>query len=191
LGFGVTSFIVGDIDGRLKGAFSIPMNLFTNASNNLIQDGIPQSAFITRLESVVGLIRAGTNSYEFPNQHPIIAPDVLMNFDIESDLWLNVGTVTPYPKNPIDGGLDPLVLPLSTGKTQPDYTDNTTWRDRSLEACIMTAVGDCFSNRSARAVKIAKRIGRKKPIVKREAKDNVEVEQMQQLVKERFEQRIR
>lgn len=151
IGYGVTSYIVGDIDGRLFGGSPlVALNLFTNASNNLYQNGIAVSAFTSNVESISGFLRAGDNPYIFPNQHPVIAPDILINNDIEAGLWLDVGKVGPYPLNPIDGGIDPLVLPLSTGKTQPVYQDNTTWRDRGLEACIMLSVEDCFSTKSVK-----------------------------------------
>ena len=146
IGAGVTSYIVGDIDGRLFGGGVIKeLNLFTNASHNLYRNGIATSSFITGVECYVAISRTGENSYQYCNQNPVIKPDILINNDIEATLWLDVGKVGPYPKNPIDGGLDPLVLPLSTGKTQPVYSDNTTWRDRALEACIMLSVGECFS----------------------------------------------
>jgi hypothetical protein len=92
----------------------------------------------------------------------VIKPDILLNMDIEATFWLDVGTKGTYPLNPVDGGSDPLVLPLSTGVTQPDYADPSTWRDRALEACIVTAVERCFSVRSLKAAVKRRQIVRRK-----------------------------
>lgn len=150
LGFGVESIIIGDIDGRLFGAASIENALFTNNSQNTSDEGIPVGAFSVRLEAISALTRAGENAYLFANQNPVVAPDLLFNMDIENTFWLDVGSKGTYPLNPIDGGTDPLVLPLSTGVTQPVYGTNVlaqaTWRDRVLEAAIMMAVPEgCFT----------------------------------------------
>jgi hypothetical protein len=157
IGFGVTSYIVGDIDGRVFGSSSLYMNLFTNVSHNLYQNGEPVSAFRLRLDDIVAFQRTGVNDYVFTNQNPVIQPDLLFNMDIENTFWLDVGSTGTYPLNPVDGGTDPLVLPLSTGVTQPVYANQTTWRDRSLEACLMLAIPQgCFSVSKAKVKKDAK-----------------------------------
>ena len=152
LGYGVNSQIVGDIDGRLFAAASNPCYLFTNVSND------PQrSSFEMRLEYFFTIIRNGNNAYTFNNQSPVIKPDLLLNMDIENTYWLDTGVKGVYPKNPVDGGTDLMVLPLAAGVTQPIYgteADNVTWRDRSLEACIMMLIPkECFgARRDTRAV---------------------------------------
>lgn len=146
MGNGVRSIIIGDIDGRIVGTTSIQQALFTNVDSILKNSGGEARSAVTLFqESGVQKIRNGSNPYIFSNQNPVIKPDILLNLDIEATLWLDVGVKGIYPLHPLDGGNDPLVLPLSTGKTQPIYDDNTTWRDRSLEACIVTAVGDCYN----------------------------------------------
>lgn len=152
LGSGITSYIVGDIDGRLFASGGPGMRLFTNLSHNLFLGEIPFSAIVPTVERAVNFARLGDNPYIFGNQTPVVAPDLLVNMDIESTFWLDVGAQGTYPKNPVDGGTDPLVLPLSTGVTQPVYgntfAEQATWRDRTLEACLMMAIPEgCFSDR--------------------------------------------
>lgn len=166
IGHGVKSYIIGDIDGRIFGySYVAEGKLFTNANHNLYDNGTAVSAFDVTEECIAAAFRAGKNDYSFNNQHPVIQPDVLINFDIENTLWLDVGKLGPYPQNPCDGGTDPLILPLSTGKGQPVYEDNTTWRDRALEASLVTAIGEgCCSN--GQSLNKAKAQPRTKPIHK-------------------------
>jgi len=138
LGHGVTSILIGDIDGRVCGGGGNLINLFTNVGSNLFNFGAAASAIWTTLESTSNLISLGDKPAYMCNQLPAIKPNVLLNGDIAATFWLDTGYKGVYPKNPVDGGSDPLVLPLSTGVTQPDKNTPTTWRDRWLEACIMS-----------------------------------------------------
>jgi hypothetical protein len=140
LGSGVKSYIVGDSDGRLFGTGTHHINLFTNESNNLKQNGVAVSAVRERLEIWENTYRLGKYGYFLDIQPDVIKPDLLHNFDIENNLWQDVGSIGPYPLNPVDGGNDKYVLPLSTGVGQPVYEDPTTWRDKSLEKCIQYAL---------------------------------------------------
>ena len=61
-----------------------------------------------------------------------------------------------------------MILPLSSGKVQPVYEDNTTWRDRALEASIVTAIGEgcCSNGQSLNKVKSKPRTKRVKQTMK-------------------------
>jgi len=165
--------IVGDIDGRVISGSTYPLSQFTNVSHNLMRNGNAVSSILLGLEggaATAFIVKDGKIEYG-SNQIPSIKPKVLLNGDIEATFWLDTGYKGTYPLNPADGGSDSLVLPLSTGVTQPNKDDPTTWRDRFLEAAI-TSLVDC-SKEFIRVEKSKKIVQRK--LVKYQHKEEEDI----------------
>lgn len=148
LGFGVVCEIIGSIDGRLQGASSAFIPLFTDENSRLKRsNGLPLTPFNQTGETGASYLRTGDNPYTLANQNPAIKPTILIDPSVRT-WWFDVGTSlaldppVPYPLNPVDGGTDPWVLPLGPGVGQPDNNNQTTWRYRFGEAALVKAMQD-------------------------------------------------
>jgi hypothetical protein len=140
LGFGVKSKIIGELDGRHEGTAGSQAGLYVNTSHNLLLNNTtPLSGVKFLYECGIVGQRSGPAPYNYymANQNDLTAPDVLLNGDIDSTIHLDTGYVVPYPLSTKDGGNNPNVLPLSSGKGQPDKNNNKTWRNILLEAALI------------------------------------------------------
>lgn len=146
LGGGVRSFIVGSIDGRDYGSSGNRLRPFSNESAVLkTGTGLPVAPFTFVIETLNTFVRAGKNTYQLCNQHPTIKPDDLVNDDHSTGYWRDVGLVFPYPRNPINGGNDPRVLPYSAGVVAPNNNDPSTWRDYAFETALTRLSGVMYT----------------------------------------------
>ena len=142
LGFGLICTIVGDVDSRLHGSVSAPLGMYYSSQTAIKSAKFgPIAPVFDTLEQGSIQTRAGSDQYQFSNQVKYTSPVHIINNNINNTYLLDTGYRTPYPLNPVDGGDNPFVLPLSTGKQQPDQNDNTTWRDIWIETAIIEAVG--------------------------------------------------
>lgn len=102
LGAGVTSAIVGNIDGRLDGtAHTIP--LLSTTSKDTISSfyGFPDGYIQVNVDVIATV---GKPPYpSMVNQHPVTEPDLLLSSYAGDTYWLDEGHVTPYPDAPLPG----------------------------------------------------------------------------------------
>ncbi len=102
LGEGVTSAIVGNIDGRLDGtSHSIPIIATTSKDTIGSFFGFPIGYIQVNAEAL-GTIGKPTYGL-LVNQFPASAPDVLLSSYVGDTYWLDEGHVTPYPDAPLPG----------------------------------------------------------------------------------------
>lgn len=143
IGGNVNVTILGDIDGRLKGAVVISQSMPVNTFNPYLVSatGLPVSPFQTQEDFTnSSMYRMGVTNHYSVEQVRALAPDAAPTLcgtggknplpnSHETTIWPDFGFITPHP--------DPLLPGWTYGNPNP--LDNSTWRDRWLEQAILTA----------------------------------------------------
>ena len=123
LGYNVTSRVIGDIDGRLKGGFLPDNTLPVNSDNPLVYDiNGPLTPVSIVMEN--GVFYKINNEF-INNPRPRVQPDILLPTWYDTTQWQDIGVA-------------PVKLPYPLGKLKhlPKFDNNKTWRDVKLEYAI-------------------------------------------------------
>ncbi|MCE5318637.1 MAG: hypothetical protein LLG04_14895 [Parachlamydia sp.] len=148
LGSHTTCRIIGDIDGRLKGAASFynPLPVCLHSSFLLDSKGKPFSPIYFRADFACGMQINGKTAIPFNRQSVFISPSraptlsgeaggaPLIN-DWRQTVWRDIGLIQA-PK----GHFSPSI-PLG----KPRFADRTTWRDCWLEQAILEATSSALA----------------------------------------------
>ena len=102
MGADVTLEIIGNIDGRLSGA-SVAQPYSLTVTPDTIFNNLGQK------ESYTTSTAENTDTFQKPgyppmvNQHPALAPDLLLSAFVGDSHWVDEGIITPYPDPPLPG----------------------------------------------------------------------------------------
>jgi hypothetical protein len=145
LGSFTTGKIIGDIDGRFKGASSnrSPVPVAKDSNRLYGKNGKPFPPIRFRVDFAVGEINNGLTNIFFNQQSDLVAPseapslqgtaghDPLPN-DWENNVWPALGLIKA-PKGLFDSRIP---------KDKPQSNKRKTWRDPWLEQAILSAIED-------------------------------------------------
>jgi len=142
LGSYTTGVIIGDIDGRLKGAASAfnPTPLSQDASRLYFSNNDPAPPFFYGLDYGNGIRKNGLTDVWFNQQSDLVAPRIAPTLvgkaghaplpnDWETNVWPAIGLIKA-PKG---------LFSDKISKPKPSFHDRATWRDPWLEQAILEA----------------------------------------------------